>query len=556
MNMSHKWTFSLASIFLLLAFAAVPAMAQTIEAEWDDDLEDGTVTGEGWKVTLDGLKPTDTVVVTYLDVNDDDPAATGAQDGFGVVAASPATSTTGEIEAVSGAEIAVQVVVNPLGQTGDAVTYQRVTFPAGGDGAELAKTTLLRLPKLKKLTTPIYYVTFAGNTATVTFEFEDAKANTNDAPSDPLRISDVTLDGTNAAALQIVSVSGTDTVMVRSIATSDLASGVTTVSLNASYAIDDTTTPVGQAMVHYDNKAPGAIIRPIDPNGSPPVTSYPVRAVATPSDFQTPNVDENTQWDEDFYLKVTVIDDPTGSGAAITNGGTGVNGSGPVLTMANVRVDTTKLTVVRVGVDAEQSTTAVDSADGNMDETDYLIHLRPVAGRETTAGEEVTITITPVDKAGNTGTPVEHKVKLAASTPPPAQFVRAIPASGNVSRSQLITVTFDKDPGTLTATNNVIVGGTGSTRVLSVPASQAAGALQITLTWTGGRQVLNYTVVVPAPPPAAAVAFTSAAPASGEVMAGSAITLTFAADPGTVTSNLAGAVITGNWCYTHTYDSC
>ena len=42
MNMSHKWTFSLASIFLLLAFAVVPAMAQvTIEAEWTDDL-DGT----------------------------------------------------------------------------------------------------------------------------------------------------------------------------------------------------------------------------------------------------------------------------------------------------------------------------------------------------------------------------------------------------------------------------------------------------------------------------------------------------------------------------------
>ena len=40
MNMSHKWTFSLASIFLLMAFAAVPVMAQTIEAEWQADTDD------------------------------------------------------------------------------------------------------------------------------------------------------------------------------------------------------------------------------------------------------------------------------------------------------------------------------------------------------------------------------------------------------------------------------------------------------------------------------------------------------------------------------------
>ena len=68
-----------------------------------------------------------------------------------------------------------------------------------------------------------------------------------------------------------------------------------------------------------------------------------------------------------------------------------------------------------------QSATAVDTdtADANKDETDYLIHLSPNADRITTAGEEVTITITPVDKAGNTGTPVTHKIKLAASDAAP-----------------------------------------------------------------------------------------------------------------------------------------
>ena len=53
----------------------------------------------------------------------------------------------------------------------------------------------------------------------------------------------------------------------------------------------------------------------------------------------------------------------------------------------------------------------------------------------------------------------------------------------------------------------------GNTRTLTVSATQAAGALNTSLTWDngGGPQVLNYTVVIP---PAATVTFTSAAPAS------------------------------------------
>ena len=72
MNMSHKWTFSLASIFLLLAFAVVPAMAQTIEAEWTDDLDGtGTGTDPGWKVTVGGLsdngdQANDIVALTFF----------------------------------------------------------------------------------------------------------------------------------------------------------------------------------------------------------------------------------------------------------------------------------------------------------------------------------------------------------------------------------------------------------------------------------------------------------------------------------------------------------
>ena len=125
---------------------------------------------------------------------------------------------------------------------------------------------------------------------------------------------------------------------------------------------------------------------------------------------------------------------------------------------------------------------------------------------------------------------------LAMNAAPDALYQSAAPASGNVMRGGTITVTFDKDPGTVTATAGVAVSGTGNTRVLTVDAAQAAGALSVTLTWgASGRQVLAYTVVIP---PAAAVAFSSAAPASGNVMAGGTVTLTFASDPGTVTSSL------------------
>lgn len=53
MRLSNKLTFSLASIFLLLAFAAVPAMANTMSATWSIDLDDEMAGNQsGWTVTL------------------------------------------------------------------------------------------------------------------------------------------------------------------------------------------------------------------------------------------------------------------------------------------------------------------------------------------------------------------------------------------------------------------------------------------------------------------------------------------------------------------------
>ncbi len=497
MNLSKSLTFSIFCIFLLMAFVALPAMAQTIAAEWSTDRDNNnTADDPGWRVTIAGLANSDVVTVTYLDTAGTAAAATGTQAGFADVAAD-GTSTTGSILAAIGDVIAVQVAAGP---SGSPVNYQRVTFPAGGPGATLAATNLVRLPKLKKLTTSMYYISFSEE-VTVTFDFADAVAGTNGAPVAPLHISDVAIDGANAAGLQVVSVSRTNMVTLRSTKPATDPSGTSTVSLNALYATDDTTTPVGQAMVTFDNMAPT-------------VTATSVN-IAAPSGFPTP---ADGVWDSVFILTFSVSDDGTGSGLPDVN---------------PVRIDTdrTKVDVGPVGL---------APADGAVDGTEYLVRITPKEGRATTAGEEVVITIVPVDKAGNEGS-VSTSVKLAQSTPPPAVYRSASPASGNVMRGGTITVTFDKAPENLAATGAAL-SGTGATRTLTVDAAQAAGALQIVLTWTGGRQVLNYTVVIP---PAAAVGFTSAAPASGNVMAGGTVTLTFAADPGTVTASVGTISGTG-----------
>ncbi|RKU25365.1 hypothetical protein C6497_16015 [Candidatus Poribacteria bacterium] len=450
MRLSNKSTFSLVCFILIfaLAFAALPAMAQvTIEATWSADRDDnGTADDPGWRVTVGGIATGDTVTVTAVEpsggVVADADISTFAED------AGPPITSQGNIAAVVGRVIAVRVAKATAGVT---TTYQRVRFPAGGTGATLASTTLTLIPKLRKLDTPNYYVDFTNNIATIMFDFEAAMADSHGAPSAPLHISDVNLVAPNSASLQVVSVSGTNMVMVRSTLGSAIASENTIVNLVAAYALAaDPDDPVnvpgnGTARVYYDDTAPAATI------GT-------VRPVATPSDFAAPEVDENTIWDEAFYLSVTVIDDPATDG---TNN-TAVDGSGPALTMANVMVDDT-LTVVRVGVNATQSATAVDTADTDMDETDYLIQIMP-NDTPRAQGAEATITITPVDRSGNAGTPVRHMVKLAAVVAP--------------------TVNNAPDFGANTISNIMATAGTAITDVTLPAATDADSGDTLTYTIT------------------------------------------------------------------------
>ncbi len=500
MRLSNKSTFSLVCFILILAlaFAAMPAMAETIEATWTDDLDEDPATDDpGWNVTIGGLDANETPTVTFLDING---TAAAGNTGVGTftAAASDAGESEGTIAAAVGVEIAVQVVAN-------AITYQRATFPAAGPGATVGDPTpvdLALLPMLMELTTSEYYVSY-NKEVTVTFNFATPEADsTFGAPAANLHVSDVTIGG--AAGLQVVRVIGTSQVVLRSNLAAGVASAGGTVDLAAVYAQPTDPATDGQAAVTYDDTAP--VVSAV--------------AIAAPPGFGTPT---DGIWSTTFLLTFSVDDT-----AADTNG-SGLPDTNPV----RIDTDTTKLDVGTIGLG-----TAADPATS----TEYLVRITPKADRATTAGEDIVITIVPMDKAGNEGS-MATSVKLAMNTPPDALYQSAAPASGNVMQGGTITVTFDKDPGTVMATG-AAVSGSGNTRTLTVDAAQAAGALSITLTWgQNGRQVLAYTVVIPPDP---AIVYSSANPAAeASVMAGSTIELTFAADPGTVTSSLGEITGTG-----------
>ncbi len=77
-----------------------------------------------------------------------------------------------------------------------------------------------------------------------------------------------------------------------------------------------------------------------------------------------------------------------------------------------------------------------------------------------------------------------------------AAFQSATPPSGEVAANGTITVTFDNDPGSLTASAGVVSGG-GKSRTISGPFTP--GALALTLSWEngGGSHTLNYTITAP-----------------------------------------------------------
>ena len=78
--------------------------------------------------------------------------------------------------------------------------------------------------------------------------------------------------------------------------------------------------------------------------------------------------------------------------------------------------------------------------------------------------------------------------------PTDAAFVSATPASGDLAANGSISVTFDNNPGDVTASAGTVTGS-GKSRTINGPFT--AGALALNLTWTNGdgSHTLNYTIV-------------------------------------------------------------
>ena len=172
-------------------------------------------------------------------------------------------------------------------------------------------------------------------------------------------------------------------------------------------------------------------------------------------------------------------------------------------------MDVTDLTVEDMKVPGELETIEVSDFSADPDVLTFsnpgLVtvkgndHLVTATPKGTVAdGQEVEISVTVTDKAGNETESVIATVELAARTAgEEAAYSEADPASGNVSPGGVIVVTFDSDPGTVTADMDATVaaGASATERKVTIPATAAAGELVITLTWGDNTQVLTYTVV-------------------------------------------------------------
>ena len=129
MNLSNKSTISLVCFILILAlaFAAMPAMAQTIKATWSTDRNaDTTADDPGWRITVGGLADVTEIAVTAVIPGG------SAVEAANITVTQPTDAAdvdaTANIAATIGTVIAVRVEVTQP-DTEDRV-YQRVTFPA------------------------------------------------------------------------------------------------------------------------------------------------------------------------------------------------------------------------------------------------------------------------------------------------------------------------------------------------------------------------------------------------------------------------------------------
>ena len=141
-----------------------------------------------------------------------------------------------------------------------------------------------------------------------------------------------------------------------------------------------------------------------------------------------------------------------------------------------------------------------------MSSTDPKVYTLKVTPPATGSATIVLKTGSVSDMQGNklqgdqshTYTPTQ--AETAATITAPADTANA----GNTAAGATVTVTFSKDPGTVTAmigTTAATVTGTGTSRMIMIPDGQATGSVAIALTWAlNGSGTVTYTIPASAEP--------------------------------------------------------
>ncbi|MDE0088474.1 MAG: lamin tail domain-containing protein [Candidatus Poribacteria bacterium] len=455
MRLSNKSTFSLVCLVLLFAFATVPAMANTMSATWtDEDLDANTDgTQSGWIVRVIYATIPDATFVPTLTPGDSNVASVGTP------------------EKIAGGTFDINVALSTANQTADAdVTVddtdpqfasRRVTLMNGKDLAQIH----IKQPQLESITAS--KSTNGGSEIGATINFSvGAMLSKYGSPPDGLRGSDIQFTGGTGVVTDIEQHRHAYDVKMRIISVTDPASPVVTISLvpTATTAgifryTADASTVNNSAMVVYDTVAPAI------------------------GDITFTRINSNRVLDissvsEAFDINVAgIMDTPAGDFPA-----------GVADLALSVKFD---VTPKARGADV--------SNQGKIVGTDntYAATITPKANTTTATWDPtpITITVTVKDMAGNETTRTAPVVTIAARPGVPATAAM-IPtkALGSTTAGATLTITFDKDPGTV-MDGTTTLAGTGTTRMLMVPATQGAGDYSVDLTWAhSGSGTVTYTI--------------------------------------------------------------
>ena len=457
--MSNRLTFSLASLILIFAFAAMPAMAEpTLSATWTADVNgDGTADDAGWNATLTyAAAPAATVTI---------PAATaagGTATGYYTGNDPTVTVTVGDATAT-----AFKFNVTPSAAGADVT----VTFTAGRrttfkNARDLMATSIAQ-PKLKSITAPEATNKFFN--AVITFETPAAAMTGPPAvpeigPSDSLVQGDLTVtNGTilsftdNSDGTYTVAINPTDTPVTVIITAGGFPFQAPDQAADATASVVyDTLVPARDAATNAATDGPDTI----------------------PVNNRKPAPPDSGQWGPgDFDFIFTIID----AAAAGTSGSSGIRASS-IMLEDNQSPHILSFSNIGRTLIANQFAATVSTANVDIE-----------------AGTIVTVLATVSDMAGNEATFPVGTVTLAAKSMTmvdmTATFTSATPATGgSVMQGGTIALVFGTDPGVVTTSVGTITG-TGTMRTLTIPATQTAGAVSIMLSWgTSGAQTLAYTV--------------------------------------------------------------